>query len=217
MKNALIAAGLLALCGGCVSYLFEGYPGTAGAPAPRLKYRVTDVALRYGGDYVRLNSVGGNGMPGEEFARIRPDVFGTGGDCVPIAVRLRVRESTAAAMNTGPVFFAVLTLTIVPMWMEWNASHEVSVSLAGDDTMVSIGSVRFVDSMRMSVYTPSALIFRRSPPTECDIYEKDAIGFIGDTLFDDEDAVRHGRSVLYRTLVEEVVRILGKMEEGRRK
>ena len=102
MKNALVAAALLALCGGCTSYLFEGYPGTAGAPAPRLKYRVTDVALRYGGDYVRLNSVGGEGMPGTEFARIRPDVFGTGNDCVPITVRMRVREGTTSAMDGGP-------------------------------------------------------------------------------------------------------------------
>ena len=216
MKSALIAVGLLALCGGCTSYLFEGYPGTAGAPAPRLKYKVMDVALRYGGDYVRLNSIGGEGMLGTEFARIRPDVFGTGDDCVPITVRMRVRESTTSAMDIGPIFFAALTLTIVPAWMEWNASHEVSVSLAGDETMSAVGSVRFVDSMRMSVYTPSALIFRRSPSAECDVHEKDT-AFVMNTLFDDKDAVKHSRSVLYRTLVEEVVRILGKMEEERRK
>lgn len=216
MKNALIATGLLALCGGCASYLFEGYPGTAGAPAPRLKYRVTDVALRYGGDYVRLNSVGGEGMPGTEFARIRPDVFGTGDDCVPITVRMRVQESTTSAMDIGPILFASLTLTIVPAWMEWNASHEVSVSLAGDETMSSVGSVRFVDSMRMSFYTPSALIFKRSPSAECDIHEKDTT-LVMNTLFEDEEAARHCRSVLYRTLTEEVVRILGEMEERRRK
>ena len=216
MKHALIAVALLALCGGCASYLFEGYPGTAGTPVPRLKYKVTDVALRYGGDYVQLNSVGGEGVPGTEFARIRPDVFGTGNDCVPITVRMRVRESTALAMNIGPILFATLTLTIVPAWMEWNASHEVGVSLAGDEMMTTVGSVRFVDSMRMSFYTPSALIFRRSPPAECDIHEKDT-AIVMNTLFDDEKAVKHSRSVLYRTLTEEVVRILGKMEERRRK
>lgn len=216
MRKAWLAAGLMALCGGCTSYLFEGYPGTAGAPSPRLKYKVTDVALRYGGDYVRLNSVGGDGMPVTEFARIRPDVFGTGEDCVPITVRLRVREGTTSAMDMGPFLFAALTLTIVPAWMEWNASHEVSVSLAGDETMSSVGSVRFMDSMRMSFYTPSALIFRRSPPAECDIHEKDT-ALVMNTLFEDEEAARHCRSVLYRTLTEEVVRILGRMEEERRK
>lgn len=216
MKNALVAAAFLALSGGCTSYLFEGYPGTAGAPVPRLKYRVTDVALRYGGDYVRLNSVGGEGMSGAEFARIRPDVFGTGDDCVPITVRMRVREGTTSAMDGGPFIFAALTLTIVPAWMEWNASHEVRISLAGDETMSSVGSVCFVDSMRMSVYTPSALIFRRSPPAECEVHEK-GTAFVMNALFDDEEAVKHSRSALYRTLTEEVVRILGKMEEERRK
>lgn len=215
MKNALIAGALLALCG-CASYLFEGYPGTAGALAPQLKYKVTDVALRYGGDYVRLNSVGGEGMPGTEFARIRPDVFGTDDDCVPITVRMRVRESTTSAMDGGPFLFAALTLTIVPAWMEWNALHEVSVSLAGDETMSSVGSVRFVDSMRMSFYTPSVLIFKRSPPADCDIHEK-GTAIVMNTLFEDEEAVKHCRSVLCRTLTEEVVRILGKMEERRRK
>lgn len=215
MKNALIAGALLALCG-CTSYLFEGYPGTTGSPVPRLKYKVTDVALRYGGDYVRLNSVGGEGMPGTEFARIRPDVFGTGDDCVPITVRMRVRDGTTSAMDIGPILFASLTLTIVPAWMEWNASHEISVSLAGDETMTSAGSVRFVDSMRMSFYTPSALIFRRSPSAQCNIYEK-GTATVANSIFDDEEAVKRNRSVLYRTLTEEVVRILGKMEEERRK
>ena len=100
--------------------------------------------------------------------------------------------------------------------MEWNALHEVSVSLAGDEMMTSVGDVRFVDSMRMSFYTPSALIFKRSPPADCDIHEKDT-AIVMNTLFEDEEAVKNCRSVLYRTLTEEVVRILGKMEEERRK
>lgn len=213
MKHALIAAGLLTLCGGCASYLFEGYPQTSGG-RPKLRYRVEKISLRYGQDFFRQNSIGMTGMDAGVFAQQRPDVFGTEPDCVPITVRLRALDCRLPDQLL-PFIFGVGTLTVIPVCQEWNARHEITVALAGDEEFAYKGELALVDSTRISVYTPTGVVFRRSPGSGCTIHESGAKVAAMAQLLKDPDLLEKNRQVLSRSVVEEVVGILAKMEARR--
>ncbi|MBQ9430736.1 MAG: hypothetical protein IJU44_04205 [Kiritimatiellae bacterium] len=200
------------LWNGCCSYLFEGYPLTEVNNIPALRYRVDKVMLRYGASFPCQTAFADHNITLDDFIRLRPDVFGKDGSCVPITVRLRVldaKESNPAV----PILCSIFSLTLVPLWYEWNDVHEVTVALAGDEKLSHKGQLKNMYSIRMSCYFPTGFI-RRSHHNECVFYDGGRVFSVYGTYFD-QSANEKNLDVIRRTLVEEVVRILGDMERSR--
>lgn len=219
MRTVRVGSILLSLvlfCAGCASYVFEGYPQTRSGMAPRLRYRVEKVAIRYGKDVLRQYSTEGVVMSNGDFCRLRPDVFGDDRKCVPLTVTLSVCDFKPSSVLFSGIC-SVLTITLIPMWQEWRSAYEVSVSLAGDDVLAQQGRIELQDAIWASFYTPSALIVRPSPADGCEIHDGNAKIASLSKMFQDVDIVKRNRSVLFRSIVEEVVGVLGRMEKERLK
>ena len=200
------------LCAGCVSFLSEGRLCSA-SEVPRLKYRVDEVSLKYGCDFLRQQSLGETGMPASAFNHFRPDVFGAGEGRIPISVRVELLDEVMLEHDLRWV--SLLTLTLVPRRETWRAKHKVIVMLAGDERLAENGEIELRNALSVSAFTPSGLIFTPARTPSFGISEITREWTMEGGWTANPERREKIRTVFERTIVEEVAGVLGKMERGR--